>query len=376
MRVASYYPSFFSNQAIGYCILEIAKAMQAASVNNTVMGMASDKRFSNALYKDAIPSQLNFLAYRLLNEQQLKSLAESRFIKHVSNAEFVYLWEQGVSLDFCEKLRQRGHKIVLESVNTHRETSKRILDAEYKRLGLNITHGITNEKVEAEHAVRELMHYTFSCGADVKQSLIDADVPSDSILDTTYGLRESDILPENVIAQRANHQTFTAIFVGTIGVRKGPHLLLDYWKRAKIKGNLRLIGHIEEDAKHLIEPYLKEDNIEHVPFVSDLRDLYKEADVFVLPSLEEGSPLVTYLALGAGLPCIASTMGAGGLITDGQEGLIREPHDDKGWIEALQTLSEDAAMRTRLSVNAYKKAPHYLWSAVGRKRAEALLAIR
>ncbi len=108
--------------------------------------------------------------------------------------------------------------------------------------------------------------------------------------------------------------------------------------------------------------------------MKDLKPIYKEADVFLLPSLEEGSPLVTYLALGAGLPCIVSPMGGGGVIEHNKEGFVIEPHDDLTWIESIKKISEDIDLRKRFSSNAYVKAKDYLWSTVGRKRSQLLLS--
>ncbi|MBC7698734.1 MAG: glycosyltransferase family 4 protein [Bacteroidia bacterium] len=175
------------------------------------------------------------------------------------------------------------------------------------------------------------------------------------------------------MTERSRDNEITAIFVGTIGVRKGPHLILDYWCKSKVKGKLMLVGDIEPEVMHIIEPFLKRSDIEHVPYVKDLRTIYKEADVFLLPSFEEGSPLVTYLALGAGLPCIVSPMGGGGVVENNKDGLVINPHDEASWIEALQKISEDVGLRALFSKNAYAKAKDYLWATVGRKRIQLLL---
>ena len=45
------------------------------------------------------------------------------------------------------------------------------------------------------------------------------------------------------------------------------------------------------------------------------------ADVFVFPSLFEGSAVVTYEALACGLPCVV-TPEAGSVVRDGVEGLV------------------------------------------------------
>lgn len=353
--------------------LSIIEAMQSKDTEVSIMGIASGADLNKSFYRNAFPSWAKSIAYRLLTEEQIKKFAEFRFSNSLKESDIVYLWP-ATSLALYEKLHARGHKLVYESVNTHWETSKPILDAEYARLGLRASHGITLENIAEEYARFELVSYIFSCSPIVTASLIAANVPSSKILETTYGLRESDILASDELAGRSQSAEITAIFVGTIGVRKCPHLILDYWCRSNIKGKLRLVGDIQPDVRHIIEPYLKRPDIEHVPYVKDLRSIYKEADVFVLPSIEEGSPLVTYLALGAGLPCIVSPMGGGGIIEHGKEGFVIDSFDAQAWIESIKEIAENIDLRKRFSKNAYMKAKDYVWSNVGRKRIQLLLS--
>ncbi len=374
MRVASFFPIHFSNSGIGYCALSIIEAMEASGVDGSIMATASNRGFNYRFYQDAIPSFLNPIVYRLLTENARNRVAEWRFLNSLSTEEFVQFWSSDVSLSLYKKIRERGHRILIEQVNTSQVYRKAILDAEYSRLGIPATHGASALSIANENAMFEQASFIYSCSPEVEKSLIAAGVPDEKLIHTSYGLRESDVLsPQDVEAKR-NHKTFTAIFVGSIGVRKGAHLLVKYWCESKIKGKLKLVGNIDKEIQPILKPYLERDDIEHVPFVKDLRDIYREADVFILPTLEEGSPLVTYLALGAGLPSMVTPMGSGGLIDHGVEGVVIEPHDAENWIRSLQQLSKDADLRMQLGQNAYKKAPAYLWSEVGRRRAEALLS--
>ena len=149
-------------------------------------------------------------------------------------------------------------------------------------------------------------------------------------------------MPQEV-ADRVSREDLTAIFVGRLGIRKGVHLLLDYWSKAGVKGKLKLVGNIEPSARHLVEPYLSRDDVELVPFTEDLRSVYLNADVFLFPSLEEGSPLVTYLALGAGLPSIVSPMGGEGIINHGVEGLVVDAHNEEEWINSIRKVFSDTS---------------------------------
>ena len=373
VKIAAFYPNYFYIAGIAYAALSIIEAMQSKDIEVSLMGIASGSDLSKSFYQNALPAWSKSILYRLLSGPQLRKIAEFRFSHSLKDSEYAYLWP-GISLGLYESLHARGHKLIMESVNTHQATSKSILDAEYKRLGLNPTHGITSEDVVEESAKLELVDFVFSCSPIVTASLIAAKVPPGKILETSYGLKESDILPAHEMNGRSQDTEITAIFVGRIGVRKGSHLILDYWCRSNVKGKLKLVGDIQPDVQHIIEPYLKRSDIEHVPYVKDLKPIYKEADVFLLPSLEEGSPLVTYLALGAGLPCIVSPMGGGGVIEHNKEGFVIEPHDDLTWIESIKKISEDIDLRKRFSSNAYVKAKDYLWSTVGRKRSQLLLS--
>jgi len=69
----------------------------------------------------------------------------------------------------------------------------------------------------------------------------------------------------------------------------------------------------------------------HVP-KSEIINLYNGADIFILPSLAEGSAISTYEALSTGLPVI-TTRNSGSLVENGKTGLIIEP----GSVEAIES---------------------------------------
>ena len=73
-------------------------------------------------------------------------------------------------------------------------------------------------------------------------------------------------------------------------------------------------------------------------YTRDIAFAYREADFFAFPSLEEGSPLVTYEAMANGLPVLTSPMGAGGIVRDGKDGIIVSPYDEEALVTGLQQL--------------------------------------
>ena len=304
-----------------YACHALLEAMHTAGFDVSLSCVSIKNNMHKPFIHLTIPLWAKSLGYRLFSEDTLKKYTEWRYLRSYQDSDFAYLWP-GTPINIYRAIKSRGGVLITENVNTHQATSKQILDTEYHRLGLIPAHDIDEKNIADESAKLELVDYVFSPSSEVTKSLLNADVPNNKILPTSYGCYENEILSPEEICGRDSRKELTAIFVGRIGIRKGVHLLLDYWAKAGVKGKLKLVGRFESSAMQLIEPYLQRNDIEHIPFTTDLRSVYLNADVLLFPSLEEGSPLVTYLALGAGLPSIVSPMGSGGVINNGHGGLV------------------------------------------------------
>lgn len=374
MRINALCPDHISNTGgPSYACQAILQGMTAAGFETSLYCVSSENNVHQPYHRLSLPLWAKPLGYRLLSDSFLKKYTQWRYLHSFKDTDIAYLWP-GTSLATYRALKSAGHILVTENVNTHQITAKKILDAEFHRLGLPPVHGIDEARIADECDKLELVDYVFSPGSEVTRSLLDAGVPDGKIIPSSYGFDKSSMLLPEEVASRASKTELTAIFVGRIGIRKGVHLLLDYWVKSGVKGKLKLVGRIDPGAMHLVEPFLHRPDIEHVPFTNDLRSVYLNADLLLLPSVEEGSPLVTYLALGAGLPSIVSPMGGGGIINDGCEGLVIDPHHAGAWIDAIQKVFSDSGLRHKLSDCAYSKAGEYLWDNVGRRRAQSLLS--
>ena len=83
--------------------------------------------------------------------------------------------------------------------------------------------------------------------------------------------------------------------------------------------------------------------------VSDFPRLVQAADVFVLPSLWEGLPLVLLEAMAAGVCCVGSDIaGIRDLLRDDDDGLLVAPDDPAALADALARCCADPALRRRL----------------------------
>ncbi len=375
MRINTIFPGYLNSiGGAGYVCHSILDAMSDAGQDVSLYCVSGDKSMHGPFHQYSMPHWAKPLGYKLFSQDAWSKFTEWRYLHSLKNQDIAYIWNP-TSVDTYKTIKSAGHIILAENINTHQATSKEILDAEYRRLGLMPNHGIDEEAIADESARLELADYVFSPSGEVTKSLLGADVPSKKIIQSSYGLEQGDILLPQDVANRSRRQDLTAIFVGRIGIRKGVHLLLDYWVKSGVKGKLKLVGNIEPNARHLVEPYLSRSDIEHVPFSKELSVVYLDADVFLFPSLEEGSPLVTYLALGAGLPSIVSKMGGDGIIDHEVEGLVVDAHNAEEWIDSIRKIFSDTEYRLKLSRNAYNKAEKYLWKNVGRRRVESLRSV-
>ncbi|MGE4063830.1 MAG: glycosyltransferase family 4 protein [Rhodospirillaceae bacterium] len=82
---------------------------------------------------------------------------------------------------------------------------------------------------------------------------------------------------------------------------------------------------------------------------ADLPDIYRAADVFVLPSREEGMANVLMEAMCAGLPVLATRIaGSSEAVIDGATGLLVPPCDVSALAISLEALIRDPAARARM----------------------------
>ena len=258
---------------------------------------------------------------------------------------------------------------VREMINTFQGSAKTILDKAYGKLGLVPQHGITEESVERERLELSTYDYIFASNSLVEASLIEANIKPEKILRSSFGWNPSKLARSSSAKQE--RATFTALFVGTISVRKGVPQLLEAWRQSGVAGELILAGGVERALKPLLEKY-SEQSVRFLDYVPDVGQLYHSADVFVFPTLEEGGPQVSYEAAGCGLPVITTPMGAGRIIKDGINGLIVEANDVSGLAKSLSQIASSTDLRSRLARQATLDAERYAYEKIGLERSMIL----
>ena len=151
------------------------------------------------------------------------------------------------------------------------------------------------------------------------------------------------------------------LFAGNVNRRKGVPFLLDAWRQAAIPpetAELVMCGRIFAEAADWVKG--APPGVRFEGFQADMSAFFAEADVFVLPSLMEGSAKAVYEAMAYGLPPIV-TPHTGSIVQDGEDGLVVEAADPDSLAVALKRLVEDAELRARLGQHAKQSAEKYTW---------------
>jgi glycosyltransferase involved in cell wall biosynthesis len=114
---------------------------------------------------------------------------------------------------------------------------------------------------------------------------------------------------------------------------------------------------------------------------SDVPELLAVSDVFVLPSLFEGSSLAVLEAMAAMRPVVATAIGGTDeLIVDGESGLLVPPADPRALATVLRRVLADRRLRTSLGQKARDRVEQRFSAAAMAERVahvyEELLAAR
>lgn len=268
-------------------------------------------------------------------------------------ADTVYAFN-GAALEIFRAAKQRGLYTVLDQTAAPWRWNARLLRRELERwpgwedrpAELDES-GILSDREEAEWELADAI----LCGSDFcRAALIESGVPSEKCQVVRF--------PSSIPNPRARGPTMIGhteplriLFVGTLQLRKGVQYLYDAVVRLSTeKVQVRLVGPslLTETANRKLSE--KCTLVGAVPR-SDIMVHYEWADVFVLPTLSEGSANVCYEAMAAGLPVI-TTAAAGSMLRHGVDGLIVRQRSTSELCDAIEYLITNPTIRSMLGRSA------------------------
>ncbi|MCD4663977.1 MAG: glycosyltransferase family 4 protein, partial [Bacteroidales bacterium] len=171
-------------------------------------------------------------------------------------------------------------------------------------------------------------------------------------------------------------------FMGFIGHRKGVFDLLESVKdlSGKYDYHLEICGSGEENK---LENKIKEYDIQSKITFHGWIGLYekdiilRKTKIFILPSYNEGLPMVLLEAMSYGIPIISTPVGGIPELVEKENGFLVKPGDISSLKEKIQCLLGDSALRKQISINNYNKIKEkfsmdYTFNRLGRIYSEIL----
>ncbi len=191
------------------------------------------------------------------------------------------------------------------------------------------------------------------------------------------------VVPGGVDTDRFNPKATTLcgspehylLFVGSVQARKNLDRLLEAWQAICYHFPdvwLLVAGGTSKVFHHYVFP----NNIERFRWLgyvadADLPGLYANAEVFVLPSLDEGFGLPILEAMACGTPVVAARAGAMPEVA-ADAALFFNPSNSEELADTLEHCLKDAALRRSMTEKGLALAHKFSWDASARKLWEVL----
>lgn len=166
----------------------------------------------------------------------------------------------------------------------------------------------------------------------------------------------------------ARTPVFRVCYVGRVELAKGVSYLLEAWKKLGLQdAELVLVGEVKQQMKSLLRKYADGGvRVEGILPGREVARFYREANLFMQPSPNEGLAQALLEAMASGLPVVATDKtGAVDCLTNGKEGLVVPARDVDALAEAIlwcyrhREESREMGKAARKRIESQFKLEHY-----------------
>jgi glycosyltransferase involved in cell wall biosynthesis len=313
------------------------------------------------------------IPYKLLGSQRACALHDwlvARSLKRLAGkVDVIHLWPSG-ALRTLKAARRLGIPTLLERPNAHTRFAYEVVQKECERLGISMPPGHEHE-YNAAVLAREEQEFDLAdrllCPSDfVARTFRDRGFPPGKLARHQYGFDDERYFPD--FKPRDPKAGLTILFAGGCAPRKGLHYALDAWLQspASQTGTFLIAGEFIPGYAERLSAQLNHPSVKRLGHRSDLPDLMRQSDALVLPSIEEGSALVTSEARGCGCVLLVSEA-AGAICTHSENALVHSVGDVAALARHLGMLHEDRELLARLREASLKTIQEITWAAAGRR---------
>lgn len=256
-------------------------------------------------------------------------------------------------LETLEWLNERGIPSVVAQIDPGRVEAELVIDEVARWPGWAVDQPVIHDgyyaRLSAEWgaATRVLVNSDWSREALVRQG-----VPDEKIVTVPLAYEPAFSTP---VDSRPKDGPLRVLWLGQVVLRKGIQYLVEAAKRLPERDFVFTVAGpigISESVVSSVPP-----NLTFTGRITRDRvsDLYREADIFVLPTLSDGFAITQLEAMAHGVPVIA-TPNCGRVVTDGEDGLIVPPRDPDKLADALAWCLENRRRLDEMRQNALRKS--------------------
>jgi glycosyltransferase involved in cell wall biosynthesis len=236
--------------------------------------------------------------------------------------DLLHMMVHGSAIRLARQAHAENAMVLGEPVNAHALDLHALLEDESDRQGLGrLEYTAVMRRQVDELELCDRLHVASHL---LKRSYVAHGYPADRISVFSYGIDVERFSPGSRGDETARRSKFRVLCVGQISARKGQIYLLEAWKKLKLpNAELVLIGAIAPGMERVLRQY--SDIFSHIAMVpnEDLPNHYRQADVMVLPSIEDGFSIVANEAMACGTPIIVTeNNGASEVVENGKQGFV------------------------------------------------------
>lgn len=263
---------------------------------------------------------------------------------------------------------------VIERPNSHTVSAINVVKKEYEKLGIEPdkknTHMNASKRVKKEIASFAIADYLLCPSSFVYNSHLKMGDPESKLIQYQYGYDDTFFKQSPVVAEK-HHQGLKLIYVGSVDPRKGLHYGLEAWFKSTAyeTGTFTIVGKFEEKYRNYLDKYLHDKRVNIIGFSDRVHELMKECDALLLPTIEEGSALVTYEAQACGCALLVSNA-SGAICEHRTHGLIHNVGDVEEITTHINIINSDKDFLVKLKMNALKNARGLSWMYSANKLSE------
>tara|TARA_B110000114_G_scaffold185705_1_gene234211 strand:- start:9606 stop:10808 length:1203 start_codon:yes stop_codon:yes gene_type:complete len=318
-------------------------------------------------------SKIGFKGYLQLKRNRKVDLWVAKYLidnSDILDKNSVFIGRAGMSLHSFMEAKNQHALTVLHSSWMHPYTQRDILQKEYNVLKIK-SRAIPKKRIKIQLKEIDIVNRIWGISTLVYNSYLNNGVAKNKLFNISLGVDFEHYtisgIEEKIYAERES--SFKILFVGQVNYEKGAHLLLEALKKSTLS-NLEMIfnGSLPNNFNQNFYQYkeeLEKRNIKVTLSPGDPIKNYKQASIFVLPSIHESFGLVVLEAMASGLPTIISdSVGAKDCVVNEKTGFVFESHNVKELMGRIEYIFYNRSVIKILGKNSANIASDYDWDKV------------